>query len=204
MFDLENFPLLRTERLLLREITLEDAPAVFAFRSDPEVQRYNGGVLTRLEQAADLIRQLAAGYQEQTMLEWGVTLQGGDGSVIGLFGYANWAQIHRRAEIGYCLRSDHWRQGIGSEALHAIIAFGFDSMDLNRIHACPHLENVASTRLLEKLGFQWEGVLREELWEDGAFHDEALYALLRREYLSTPDDSRQPGTASKRTLSGIQ
>ena len=55
-------------------------------------------------------------------------------------------------------------------------------MDLNRIHACPWAENVASVRLLEKLGFRREGVLREEHWEEGAFHDEALYALLRREY----------------------
>jgi len=185
MFDSGPFPLLQTERLLLREITLEDTSAVFAFRSDPEVQRYNGGALTHLDQAADLIRQLAAGYQEQTMLEWGVTLQGGDGSVLGLFGYANWSQAHRRAEIGYCLRRDYWRQGIGEEALRAIIAFGFDAMNLNRIHACPWVENVASVRLLEKLGFQREGVLRDEHWEDGAFHDEALYALLRREYVTT-------------------
>ena len=117
------------------------------------------------------------------MIEWGVTLQGGDDTVLGIFGYANWSQIHRRAEIGYCLRRDYWRQGIGLEALSAIIAFGFQAMDLNRIHACPWVENVASVRLLEKLGFRREGVLRDEYWEEGAFHDEALYALLRREYL---------------------
>ncbi len=181
MFDLQNFPLLQTKRLLLREIVPEDASAVFAFRSDPEVQRYNGGVLTHLDQASDLIAQLAAGYGQQTMLEWGVTLQGDD-TVLGIFGYANWSQLHRHAEIGYCLARAYWRQGIAWEALQAIIAFGFEGMDLNRIFAYPLVKNSASLRLLEKLGFQQEGVRREELWVDGAFHDEALFALLRREY----------------------
>jgi [ribosomal protein S5]-alanine N-acetyltransferase len=60
--------------------------------------------------------------------------------------------------------------------------YGFDAMDLNRIHACPWSENLASVRLLETLGFQKEGVRRDEYWENGVFHDEALYALLRREY----------------------
>jgi ribosomal-protein-alanine N-acetyltransferase len=160
---------------------------VFAFRSDPQVQRYNGGALTRLDQASDLIARLTAGYRQQTMLEWGVTLRGGDDTVLGIFGYANWSQIHRHAEIGYCLARAYWRQGIAQEALNAIIAFGFDGMDLNRIFACPRMANVASLRLLEKLEFQREGVLREELWDDGAFHDEALYALLRREYLVSDD-----------------
>lgn len=189
MFDPENFPCLQTRRLLLREITPEDAPAVFAFRSDPEVQRYNGGVMTDLDQASDLIAQMAAGYRQGTMLEWGVTLRGGDDTVLGIFGYANWSQAHRRAEIGYCLHRNHWRQGIAWESMHAMIAFGFQAMDLNRIHACPWVENIASVRLLERLGFQREGVLRDEYWEEGAFHDEALYALLRREYLSPSDAS---------------
>lgn len=188
MSTLEDFPHLQTKRLLLRQITLEDAPAVFQFRSDPEVQRYNDGVMSRLEQAKDLITKLANGYREQTMLEWGVTLQEGDDTVLGIFGYANWSQVHLRAEIGYCLRRDYWRQGIGEEALRAIIAFGFQAMNLNRIHACPWTENVASVQLLEKLGFQREGVLREEYWEEETFHDEALYALLRREYLASQDN----------------
>ena len=187
MSTLEDFPRLQTERLVLRRITLEDAAAVFQFRSDPEVQRYNDGVMSRIEQATYLITKLADGYREQSMLEWGVTLQGGDDTVLGIFGYANWSQTHRRAEIGYCLRRDHWRQGIGEEALRAIIAYGFQAMNLNRIHACPWAENIASVRMLEKLGFHREGVLRDEYWDEEAFHDEALYALLRREYMVTED-----------------
>jgi ribosomal-protein-alanine N-acetyltransferase len=186
LLDANDFPRLETERLVLRRLSLDDASAVFAFRSDPEVQRYNGGALTRIEEAADLITLFETGFRERTRIEWGVTLRGADDTVIGDFGYAHWSQIHRRAEIGYCLARDYWRRGIASEALQAIVAFGFHAMALNRIHACPWTENVASVRLLEKHGFQKEGVRRDEFWNEGAFHDEALYALLRRESLSSP------------------
>ena len=181
MITPDIFPALRTKRLLLREITAADAAAVFQFRSDPEVQRYNDGVMTGVQEAVDLIASLADGYRRQTMLEWGVTLHEDQDTVMGIMGYANWSREHRRAEIGYCLRRDHWRRGIAEEALRVIITFGFEEMQLNRIHACCWVENVASIRLIEKLGFQREGVLRDEYWQDGAFHDEALYALLRRD-----------------------
>src|SRR5947207_2405177 len=76
MLEPDDFPLLQTERLVLRRLTLEDAPAVFEFRSDPEVQRYNGGAMSGVEEAADLITLFAAGYRERTWIEWGVTLHG--------------------------------------------------------------------------------------------------------------------------------
>jgi ribosomal-protein-alanine N-acetyltransferase len=182
MTEPEVFPVLETERLVLRRIILQDAPAFFDFRSDPEVQRHNGGALTRIEEAADLVALFETGYRERSRIEWGVTLKGTDHRVIGDFGYANWSRAHRRAEVGYCLSRAHWRQGLAIEALTAIVAFGFHRMELHRIHACLWAENLASVRLLERLGFQREGTLRGEYWADGAFHDETLYALLRPEY----------------------
>lgn len=178
----EPFPVLRTERLALREIVPADAGDLYRFRSDPDVQRLNDGVMTQQSEAFDLIERMGAGYRGGTMLEWGVTIRAVGDTVVGLFGYANWSREHRRAEIGYCLSKEFWRQGIATEALAPILAFGFTRMNLNRIHACPRLENVASIRLLEKFGFQREGILREEFLVDGAFHDEALYAILHREY----------------------
>lgn len=178
-----SFPTLETERLLLRRIVPEDARALFAFRSDPEVQRYNGGPLAHAEQAAELVALFEAGFQARTRLEWGIVLKGADDRLIGDAGYAHWSQRHRRAEIGYGLARIHWRQGIAAEAVAAILRFGFEGMDLHRIHACPLVENMASVRLLEKLGFRREGIRRDEIWADGAFHDEALYALLRPEYV---------------------
>jgi ribosomal-protein-alanine N-acetyltransferase len=180
--DVKPFPRLLTGRLVLREIVPEDASAIFHFRSDPEVQRYNGGPIAELRQALELIEELAEGYRAGTTLEWGVTLKGGEERVIGIIGYANWDARTRQAEIGYCLAKEYWRRGIATETMNAIIAYGFDAMKLNKIHACPWAENAASVGLLEKLGFFREGVRRDEYWADGAFHDEALYSMLRREY----------------------
>jgi ribosomal-protein-alanine N-acetyltransferase len=182
MIEGKAFPELETRRLLLREMTTEDAPAVFQFRSDPEVQRYNGGAVAEIREAADLIEELAEGFRKGMMVQWGVTLKPRTETVIGIFGYANWGRLPRHAEIGYCLARPYWRQGIATEGLRCILAYGFGPMDLNRVHACPWAENVASVRLLEKLGFRCEGMRREEYWADGAFHDEALYGLLQREY----------------------
>ena len=179
----EKFPILQTERLVLRQMVAADAESVFAFRSDREVQRYNGGAIHRLEQASELIQEITDDYRKGVGLEWGVTRRGDD-SVLGIFGYTHWSDEHQRAEIGYCLHRGHWRQGIAQEAMRAILTFGFGTMGLNRIHACPWADNIASVRLLEKLGFHHEGTLRDEYWQDGRFHDERAYALLRREFVA--------------------
>ena len=178
----DDFPILETPRLRLRRFTYADVPALFEFRSDPEVQRYNGGPMASPDEAVALIAHLDAGFLDRTQLPWALTLREGDDQDLGLFGFANWSVEHRRAEIGYCLHRDFWGQGLALEALTAIVAFGFGPMNLNRIHACPWVENVASTRILEKLGFRLEGVMRDEFWQNDAFHDEAHYALLRREF----------------------
>lgn len=178
---MDPFPTLATSRLFLSEPGLDDAEAVFAFRSDEIVQRYNGGQMTSRHEAVKLIEELQAGIRDGTKLHWGVSVPP-QNTIIGLFGYANWAREHRRAEIGYCLHRDFWGRGFAIEALEAIIEYGFQSMDLNRIYACPWAENIRSIRLLEKTGFSCEGVLREEYCNEGSFHDEAIYALLRRDH----------------------
>src|SRR3989442_9907831 len=98
---------METERLLLRRIVPEDAPALFEFRSDPEVMRYNGGPLAHVEQAAELVALFETGFQERTRVEWGLALKGADDRLIGDFGYSHWSQSHRQAEIGYCLARRH-------------------------------------------------------------------------------------------------
>jgi ribosomal-protein-alanine N-acetyltransferase len=96
-----------------------------------------------------------------------------------LFGFQNWDRYHRRAELGYDLARDLWGQGLASEALTAVIRFGFSDMQLNRIEAQTIADNESSTRLLRRLGFVLEGTRRSYSWEeDGTFHDGAIYGLL--------------------------
>ena len=182
VFDFSTFPTLTTERLTLRELLPSDASDVLIFRGDPEVQKYNGPVLQKVEEAQTLIEEVRAEYTAQEGLTWAVTLNHSD-TVLGLFGFHHWNKYHRRAEIGYDLARAYWGQGIGSEAVRAVVRFGFDRMNLNRIYAGTIADNHESVRLLEKVGFQCEGTRRKHSWEeDGTFHDSAMYGLLRQEY----------------------
>ena len=182
VFDFSTFPTLVTERLTLRELLLSDAPDVLIFRGDPEVQKYDDPILHNVGEVQAFIEEIRAEYTAQEGLAWAVTLNNSD-TVLGLFGFHHWNKYHRRAEVGYGLARVYWGQGIGSEAVRAIVRFGFEQMDLNRIYAGTIADNHESVRLLEKVGFQREGTRRKHSWEDdGTFHDSALYGLLRHEY----------------------
>jgi ribosomal-protein-alanine N-acetyltransferase len=182
LFDFSAFPTLTTERLILRELTLSDAEAIFVFWSDPEVQKYNAEPIQHLSQAQSLLEEWGAEYLAQTNLYWGVALRQSN-LVVGAVEFHHWNRYHHKAEIGYSLAHAYWGRGIASEALQAIFSFGFDRMELHRIEANTIADNFPSVRLLERLGFQREGTRRESSWEDdGTYHDSALYGLLRQEY----------------------
>lgn len=153
-FNYEQFPTLETARLLLREITIDDADAVFQLRSDPAVTRYNtGSPLTNRAEASTLIAVIASAYFRHVSVRWGITLKP-DPTLIGICGYNIWLRAEQRASIGYDLRQGWWGRGIMTEALTAMIAFGFTRMDLQRIEADVHRDNAGSQRVLAKLGFQ--------------------------------------------------
>ncbi len=185
LFDFAEFPILQTQSLILREIVPADAEAIFRVRGDYEVVQYNGGVpYNRVEQAHELIESIAKTYREKREIRWGITLKDSD-TVIGMCGYNYWSRQDQRASIGYDLARAFWGQGIMPEALRAVIRFGIERMWLNRIEADASAENAASIRVLHKLGFQEEGVQREQYYENGAFHDLVLFSLLRRDYQHT-------------------
>ena len=182
VFDFSAFPTLTTERLILRDFSAADAPDVLVFRGDAEVQKYNDVPMQNVGEVIDFLHSLRRGYERHERLGWGITLPGED-RVIGLVGFNYWDRYHHRAEIGFDLAQAYWRQGIGSEAVRAIVGFGFERMDLNRIEGEAVIDNTGSVRLLQKLGFQLEGVRREfTLEDDGAYHGSGIFGLLRRDY----------------------
>ncbi|MCX6045844.1 MAG: GNAT family N-acetyltransferase [Chloroflexi bacterium] len=188
MFDFSTFPILTTERLILREIVADDAPDVLIFRGDPEVQRYNSEPLTDVAQARALIEQIHEWYTAQQSIIWGVTLRE-ENKVLGFYSVQNWSRDHHRAEIGYDLARSYWGQGIATEAVHAMLQFCFTQLQLHRVEAHTIIDNFASVRMLEKIGFQCEGVRREYSWEDdGLYHGSGTFGLLRHEYkVHAPD-----------------
>jgi RimJ/RimL family protein N-acetyltransferase len=147
-------PTLRTARLMLRPFTPADTDAVFALGSNPHVLRYWDAPPWRERNQAERFIE-KSGQLEQ------------DGS---------------GARIGYCYSDTVWGQGYATEAAKAVLRWAFDTLDLNRVQAEADTRNLASARVLEKLGFVLEGTLREDCVVNGDVSDSWVYGLLRREW----------------------
>lgn len=173
---------LETPRLLLRRLTAADVDDVYAYTSDPDV--VSTIPLTRtetLQEARSFLEDYLTLYRAGQVAPWGVTLKA-TGEHIGMCGFENWGPRSDRAELGFMLARPYWRQGYTTEATRAVVEFGYKTMRLNRIEAKTQPHNLAARRVLEKVGFQCEGVLRENMFWKGAYHDLEMYALLRRDY----------------------
>ncbi|WP_453993019.1 GNAT family N-acetyltransferase [Bacillus nitroreducens] len=172
------FPILETERLHLREITMKDADGIFACFSNKDVTRYYGQeTLERIEQAEAFVDFFANSFKEKRGIRWGIEIKGTEG-IIGTIGFNAWSPKHRRTEIGYEIHPNHWRKGYASEAVLKVIQYGFDELHLTRIGAVVFIDNEASNQLLYKLGFQKEGVLRNYMYQNGLAYDTNVYSLL--------------------------
>lgn len=164
---------------------LSDSEALFRILADDQVtQYYDDETFGDITQANDQIEAWESGYKTRRCIRWGITRKD-DPSLIGSCGYYGFHTWHMRAGIGYELARPFWRKGIMVEALSAIISLGFKEMGLNRIEAVVMPENVPSIKLLEKLGFSNEGVLKEyENWGRKGFRDLCMLSLLRKTWES--------------------
>jgi ribosomal-protein-alanine N-acetyltransferase len=176
-----DLPPLETERLLLRRARSEDVAAVFAYASDPEVARHTTWEAHGSPEASRaFVESLLARYAAGEVANWMMVLKA-EGCVVGSCGFVYWNPHHHRAEIGYALARRLWGMGLMTEAVRRVCDFGFDVMGCNRIEARCLVENVRSSRVLEKAGMTFEGVIREQMYVKGAYRDLRLYSVLRRE-----------------------
>jgi RimJ/RimL family protein N-acetyltransferase len=174
-------PCLETERLLLRPLAPGDAEGLFRIFSDEVVTRfYNWETFTDLEQARALLARTLEQRERHEALRWGLTQKGQEG-VIGTCGFTRWNRESVWAMVGYDLAQSFWGQGLITEALRSVLHFGFEEMLVRRIEATIIAGNLASIRVLQKLGFQQEGVLRERGFWKGVPKDVLMFSLLARE-----------------------
>jgi len=179
----QSFPQIETRNLILRRMQKSDSQAFFKILSDDEVTRYyDDATFTQISQANDQIQAWENGFKNKRCIRWGITRKC-DLDVIGTCGFYGFHPWHMRASIGYELGRPFWRQGIMTEALSAILRLGFTVIGLNRIEAVVMPENQASIKLLEKLGFFNEGVLKDyENWGSKGFTDLCMFAILRKRW----------------------
>ncbi len=172
-----------TERLKLRQFKKSDLAALLAYRNDPEVSRYQGwGSSYSSEQASQFIAQMST--REAGQIDWtqlAVQLKS-TGATIGDVALNSLEFEPKGAMIGYTLAREHWGQGYAIEAVNATLKHCFEDLHMHRIRANCDTRNVASWRLLEKIGFRREAHFIESYFEHESWCDEFEYALLEREW----------------------
>ena len=175
-------PTLRTARLLLRPFTAADTDAIFALLSNPRVLRYwDAPPWSEHAQAERFISMCKQMEQEGSGVRLAIE-RAADGAFIGWCLLVNWNPGFRSATLGYCLDEVVWGQGFATEATSALLQWTFGTLDLNRVQSDTDTRNTASARVLEKLGFVREGMLREDCIVNGDVSDSWVYGLLRREW----------------------
>jgi RimJ/RimL family protein N-acetyltransferase len=181
-----GLPTLERGRLRLRPFAPRDIADVYALYADRDAVRYGYAPPMRdLDDAARVIQQTLDCARERTLFHFGVAEREPD-RIIGHATLFKWDGEQRRIEIGYSIRRDLWGRGLGAEAAALLIDFAFERLGVRRIEADTDPRNLASMRVLEKLGFVREGYARER-WEiDGEIQDAVCFGLLRREWQDRP------------------
>ncbi|WP_437589925.1 GNAT family N-acetyltransferase [Sorangium sp. So ce1000] len=170
-------PRLETERLILREIVESDAEALFAVCCDDEWLRLWGSPVHKtVADTRKMIVMLKRAHQEGAQLRWGINVRGSE-QLIGAVGFFRFAMAHYRSEITYELARTASGKGYMTEALRAVVRFGFEQLDLHTIEAGIDPGHGPSLRVAERLGFQREGYLRENYFFQGKFYDTILCTL---------------------------
>ncbi len=182
--DLNYFPVLKTQRLLLRKIQLNDAEDMFEYACDPEFAKYTIWTAHQsLEHSKRFVNKIIEFYNTHQLTVWGIVDT--NGKFIGTCGFGDLQLIDAKAELGYALSRKYWGKGYMTEAVTAVINFGFSNMPLNRIEARCEPENIASARVLEKIGMKYEGLLRQHIYSKGTYHDLKMYSILKQEWPDT-------------------
>ncbi len=172
---------LKTERLLLRKINPEDAEMVFQWMSDPEVCRYEcWKPHDSVEYTRGYIIEVFKEYKSNTTYQWGIQF---NDILIGSVSIVNVDDYHQKALLGYCLAKQYWSKGYMTEAVKAVIEYMLVDIGLNRLEATHSINNIASGRVLEKVGMKLEGYAKEYYYCNSGFQDSNLYAITKNQYV---------------------
>ena len=176
------FQNLETERLFLRRLDENDVEEVLALRGNPETMKYIPRVLAKTkEDALEHITMIEDKIINNIGINWGITIKG-NSKIIGIIGHYKISAENHRAEIGYMSFPKFNGKGYMSEAIKAVVNYGFENLNLHSIEAIIDPNNIASERVLQKNGFVKEAhILENELWE-GKYLDTVIYSLLRKNF----------------------
>jgi ribosomal-protein-alanine N-acetyltransferase len=173
-----KFPVLKTDRLTLREIRVSDAPEIYKMRASGRVNQFIARPnMEKLEDSVVLAEKTIQAYQNQQAIGWAGILRDSN-EIIGTCGFNMIDFYNLRAEIGGELSVDYWGKNVALEAVEAIIRFGFETMNLHTIEAKVSPGNRGAIFLMEKIGFKKEAHYVDRIYFNGSFSDMAVYTLI--------------------------
>ena len=172
---------IETDRLILRQFTMDDAAPMFRnWASDDQVTRYlTWPTHESVEISRMVLSDWTSHYGEPDFYNWAIVLKENGPEPIGNISVVHVKDSTLCATMGYCMSRAHWRKGIMAEALTALIAFLFDEVGFNRIEADHDIENPASGRVMQKSGMTFEGTSRQGGHNNRGIIDLCHWAILK-------------------------
>lgn len=180
--EFEPFPELSTDRLNLLQITKHHIDDLYELLGNANVAAYDYFYpVENIEKVDKFIERYASELNDESEITWGICLKT-TGELIGTCCLGNFDDMAKRSEIGYAIKENEWNKGYATEALACILDYGFNKIQLNRIEATITPGNDSSVRVLEKLNFMQEGLVRERDYIKGQLVDGIIMAKLAREH----------------------
>ena len=182
MIDGDTLPTIDAPRVRLRQLAEADVETLFAIFSDEEMMRYwSSKPMKDRSEAEALVARVGRLFADKSAFQWGVERKE-DNRLLGTCTIFHIHPNNRCGELGYALKSEHWKKGYMGEALKGLLDYAFGPMNMRRLEADVDPRNAASLAILGKLGFQREGLLRERWDVDGDIQDSIFLGLLNREW----------------------
>lgn len=176
----QEFPILQTNRLLLRNLSLEDANSVFKMRANSMVNRFIGrDNMAEEKNAKELVNKTINAYKNKQAIAWAGVLRD-EKLIIGTCGLMGIEHQNRRAEIGGEMWVDYWGKNLAIEAVTAIVNFGFEKLNLLAIEAKVSPLNRGAIAILSNLGFEQEAYFKDRFFHHGNYHDLAVYTCINK------------------------
>lgn len=176
----DSFPEIKTKRLLLRQIRLEDASEILKMRQNKQVNQFIArNSMSDADEATLLVEKTNQAFESKSGIGWAGILRDRQ-EIIGTCGFNKIDYPNNRAEIGGELSVDFWGKHLAIEAVQAIVAFGFREMNLHTIEAVVSPQNRGAVFLLEHLGFEKEAHFKERIYFNESYLDMAVYTLFSR------------------------
>ncbi|MBN1435550.1 MAG: GNAT family N-acetyltransferase [Sedimentisphaerales bacterium] len=185
---MNQLPTIETDRLILRPFTLADAPDVQRIAGNPDIASTTMSIPHPYEDgiAEGWISKHQDLFDKGENLDLAITLRQ-SARYIGSTSL-RFSQKHQHAELGYLIDPNLWNQGYCTEAAHAMLQHAFATLNLHRVFAHHLLRNPASGRVMQKIGMQREGHLRQHVLKNDIFEDIICYGILKHQYQPTPKD----------------